>query len=159
MLNSTLTHLSMETPAGLGFVVFYYPALAVLNTVGWLILLVLFRHLLRNDAGALIMLWLATSFVGLGSGGFLVDYPVALISLGFLILVFRRVGALALVAGFVYYYMIMRLPLKFNLNQWYALRSTAGLLLLVAIGAYGFWTALAGKPLFGSFLAEEEAVA
>jgi hypothetical protein len=50
-------------------------------------------------------------------------------------------------------------PLTFDLSAWYATRSVVTLLLLFGLAAWGFHLALAGKPMFGTAIAEEERAA
>jgi hypothetical protein len=131
---------------------------AVMYALGWATMLVLFRLLLRRDMLALAGLLLAMSLVGVGGGNPLVEYVVAVAALWIMVLVLWRVGILALAASFFAYYVLLGTPLTFDLSVWYGLRSYAVLLVLAAIGFWGFYVALAGKSLFGSALLEEAEV-
>jgi hypothetical protein len=46
-------------------------------------------------------------------------------------------------------------PLTLDFTAWFAPRSTLFLLILLSIAAWGFYTSLGGKPVFGNLMYEE----
>ncbi|HEY0592331.1 MAG TPA: hypothetical protein VGF40_11230, partial [Thermoanaerobaculia bacterium] len=153
-----LTHASQDSPLGFGFVLLDVLALAIIFALGWVALVLLLRLLLRNDPAAFVLLLVIASFAGIGDKS-LAAYLIGLAVLAPLVIVFRRVGVVALAAGFYFYYTLYFTPMTPDVSAWYAGRGFVLLAVLASIGCWAFTTALAGKPIFGSLFAEPETAA
>ncbi len=112
----------------------------------------------RCDPTSLTSLVLLSSFAGIGDKT-LPAYLIGLAVLAPLVIVFRRVGAVALAAAFYFYYTLFFTPMTPDVSAWYAGRGFVVLAVLASIGCWAFVTALAGKPIFGSLFAEPETAA
>ena len=62
--------------------------------------------------------------------------------------VFLRFGLLPIVVGSVFIDATLNLPLTFDLGAWWSTPTWLVLLLCLGIAGWGFWTALAGRPVF-----------
>ncbi len=144
---------------GMGYLIAFYTSVTVLAVLSTLVMC-LFGHLLTRRDWATIAFALVLSSLGFtGSGINLQDATtalVAVVSSAVTVVALFRLGLLsALVATFA----TLLLPLAppaLDVAAWYSGR---GLLLvgpLVALALYGFWTALAGRPLFGDPLQAEK---
>ncbi len=148
---------SMQSPVGAIQLVTNAFALAVAWSVAWLTLLVVFRLLFRSDAAAYIAVWISVCMVSLSGGAPL--YRFVIILLGFapgIFYVLPRHGLFALAATVFFRQVLLNMPATYNMSAWYSLRSTAFLLLLIGVAGYGFYISLAGKPLFGAAMLEEQ---
>ena len=110
--------------------------------------LFLLRLLLRKDwlaASVLVLLGTATN-----TGG---EYPlvsyifIAVIWIS-IVLVLKRFGLLALVVGSVVQNVLIVFPTTSHLSRWYAAPGLAGVAIIALAAGYGFYTALAGQPIF-----------
>jgi hypothetical protein len=63
-------------------------------------------------------------------------------------------GLLRLVVALFCLFTLIEAPLTLNLSAWYAPRALPVVLAIAAVAAYGFRTALAGKPVLGRLLDE-----
>jgi serine/threonine-protein kinase len=110
--------------------------------------LFLLRLLLKRDwIAATILVLIAT---GTNSPG---EYPVlTYVTLGIIwisiVLMLKRVGLLALVVGLVVQNVLVVFPTTSHLSRWYANAGLTGIIVIAALLAYGFFTGLAGRPLF-----------
>jgi hypothetical protein len=59
-----------------------------------------------------------------------------------------RFGLLAIILGSTVCDLLLQLPLTFNLTAWYGYVTLLTLFVTVGVAFWGFWTALAGRPLF-----------
>ncbi len=98
--------------------------------------------------------WIAAFVVvlvgaGTNTGG---DYPIvtfiasAILWLA-IVLVLLRFGLLVSIVGLVIQNVLQVFPITSHFSQWYAGAGLAGILVIAAVGAYGFYTGLAGKPI------------
>jgi hypothetical protein len=77
-----------------------------------------------------------------------VTLPVTVIWMGLVLLVLLRFGLLALIATEMTVNFLWSSPLTLDVSRWYFGYSLVVLLLVAALAAWGFRTALAGRPLF-----------
>jgi hypothetical protein len=84
------------------------------------------------------------------------SFVSGLVWLGFAVFVVIRFGLLAGLANFVIYSLLTRFPLTTEWSAWYAGISLVGILLIAALALYGFYTSLAGRPVFGGAVLDEE---
>jgi serine/threonine protein kinase len=150
-----LTHISMQTPHGIIYTFTYFTSMGITYALGWVALVLLFRLIVRNNTAAFVMLVLVMGAVTISDAP-RIEYPLSLLMLTPLAFVMRRVGVLALATAFMAQFGLDSVPLTLDLTQWFALRSSAVLLIFALLGAWAFRVALAGKPAFGSMMAEEE---
>jgi serine/threonine protein kinase len=111
-------------------------------------LLFVLRQVVKRD-------WLAAIIVVLigaatNQGG---EYPVMTYSLLAIIwlsilLVLIRFGMLTLVVGLVVQNVLTVFPTTAHLSRWYASSGLTGIVVILGLALYGFYTSLAGKPLF-----------
>ncbi len=143
----------IETTALLGVrpsigALLFYILSFLLYTLLIFFFLFLLRLVFRRDwIGAIILVLIAA---GTNSGG---EYPV-LTYLYFVIiwfsivLVLKKVGLLALIAGLVVQNVLVVFPMTSHLSRWYANAGLTGIAVITALLIYGFFTGLAGRPLF-----------
>ncbi len=85
--------------------------------------------------------------------------PVALmtglITTGLAVVLLIRFGLLVVVAADVFTNFLGNFPLTTQGSMWYASLSLAGILLMVSMAFYGFYTSLGGRPIFGGAVLEE----
>jgi len=83
------------------------------------------------------------------------EYPiVTFVLLGIIwlsiVLVLKRVGLLAIVVGLVVQNVLVVFPMTFHLSRWYATAGLTGIVVILALTIYGFFTALAGQRIFSA---------
>jgi hypothetical protein len=126
---------------------------AVVVGLSAVFVLLLLRLLLRRE-------WLAVSgFVLLTSVAFMIaseHWWITLASNAVLnalfTLLLMRAGLLATVVAFYVSGLFIVFPVTWELSRWYAGGGVAALLVLALLTAFGFTTALAGRPAFGTAL-------
>jgi hypothetical protein len=130
---------------------------SLLLGLGFLLILLLLAMLLRRDKVATVVLWLLyTVGLGLAMNESPVDFLYFGLAAAMHIFLMMRFGLLAfLVAHFTLLHSEMH-PFTTDFSAWYASYSHLALLTLLIIAAYGFYTALAGQPLFKRNLLEAE---
>jgi hypothetical protein len=153
-LRGVLNHISMSKPLAVGYNLNYFN-LAVLYSLGWLMLYAMLKRLIRKEPATLMALWVLVALVNITRDP-LLDFAVGLLIMAPLMIAFRRVGVLALATSFVFLYVVQWTPLTTDFSQWYALRAAMIVLALVGIAIFAFRVALAGKPAFGALSMEEE---
>ncbi|MGE5358092.1 MAG: protein kinase domain-containing protein [Bacteroidales bacterium] len=124
--------------------------------LAWLFILFLLRTLLRSEWAAAVLL-----IVILAAGDILPSDSPVLTGLGSVLayaaflFVLTRVGLLALVAGFAVVAILQSFPVTTHLSTWYSGIGMVGVLLILGVTAYGFYTSLGGQPLFGRLSLED----
>jgi hypothetical protein len=124
------------------------------TVLGATLLLFLLRLILRKDWLAYLVAGLLLSIAGLGfAGSEQVSIPLALLRAvlcnGLILFVLVRYGLLAAMAVFYTANVMFDFPLSLDFSHWYAGGCLAALLVILGIAAYGAYTALAGRPIFG----------
>jgi serine/threonine protein kinase len=156
--SSVLGGESFATPAGIVSSVANSATTGVTWAMIWVSLLVLFRLALRRDLAAAVALAVALALPGLlipEAASLIMSFAVVPL----LVWLLYRFGILAIAATVTVRFILYGAPLTFDLSAWYATRSVVTLLLLFGLAAWGFHLALAGKPMFGTAIAEEERAA
>jgi hypothetical protein len=126
----------------------FYILFFVLYSLLIFFLLFLLRLILRKDWIAALVLVLVGA--GTNTGG---EYPVAtFIFVAFIwvsiVLVLKKFGLLALVVGSVVQNVLIVFPTTSHLSRWYSNAGLAGIVVIALAAAYGFYTSLAGQPIF-----------
>jgi hypothetical protein len=123
---------------------------ALVESLGVLVLLLLFRLLLRNRWLADAVLVVALSFILLfWDDPFWVYWPLAVCRAVLWIALATRVGLLAFATGLFFWYTLL-MPINVQSPNFYAGRSLAVLLFLAALAVWGFVTALGGRAGFAA---------
>ncbi|HJW13981.1 MAG TPA: protein kinase [Thermoanaerobaculia bacterium] len=122
------------------------PAVTMLLAVAFALLFLIIRVLLKKEwlaAAAFLLLWASPSFL---TGGWIAGLFGLAVSAAFLV-AFLRFGLLILVFAFFFGH-FLQFPLTTDSSAWYAGMSLFLLFVLAALAVYGFWIALAGRPIF-----------
>jgi serine/threonine-protein kinase len=141
--------------SGLGVMAFgtvFAASISVLDPLWALVVVLLVHFLVRRRTWSAVLAWLLAVLVATFTAG----DPAAMVSAalyssigtGILLFILVRFGLLAgMVATFVGF-VLMDLPATLDLSAWYADRAGFGVLVVVALLAWGFRTALAGQAVF-----------
>lgn len=121
-----------------------------------LFLLLLLVTVLRRERLAFGVLWLLLATVNILIGQVhILMIPFAATSAFLAVFVLYRFGLLAAVAAIFFAHLWVFYPMTTELTAWYATDFTIALAICVALAVYGFYTSLAGQPLFGGKLLED----
>lgn len=121
-----------------------------------LFMLLLFVVVLRSERVALVTLWLLiTVLTALISEASAFMVPFTALSAFLVLFVLRRFGWLTLSAAAFFSHLGIFYPITSELTAWYATSFTIALVICVALAVYGFYTSLAGQPLFSGNLLQE----
>ncbi len=116
--------------------------------IGCGVVILLLRLLLRHDWLAvigfvLIVLALRTA----GFKGSAVSVAFQLAGICFFTFALVRWGLLAMVSAAVFMGLNLQFPATYNFSNWYSIGALVGPVLAIAWAGFGFWVALAGRPL------------
>jgi hypothetical protein len=121
-----------------------------------LFLLLLFVLVLRRERLAQLAVWILTTLVAsLLAQISPIMIPFSAIGALLLVLVLYRFGLLAMISALFLFHLWVFFPITTEFTAWYATDFTIGLAICVALSAYGFYTSLAGQPLFSGKLLED----
>jgi hypothetical protein len=133
---------------------------ALQGAMGLLLLIVLFRILLRNRWAAIIAMWLLWSTVQtLGSADPSIDWIFHLLTNAVFLFVLIRLGLLAGIATLWFVLLALSIPFTVDFSSWYAVYSLIAVAVLVAVALYSFYISLAGRPLVRDEVLDSEAPA
>jgi hypothetical protein len=127
----------------------------VMMYLGIFVLILVMRIVLRKA-------WLATAifalFVMTVVSDVFTDEPIELVADALAVVVFVtcivRFGLLSTLVLAFYITLLWSFPTTFDFSAWYAGTGLVGILIALALPAYGFWISLAGQPIFRDQLAE-----
>ena len=124
-------------------------ATALYMPMAWLFLVLLLRVLLRRQwlAVAVAVASVVLSSVAESSNPVLFSLFLT-VAFGIFLFILLRVGLLAGVCWVLSMYASADVVLTADMSSWFAGRSLFTLLAVAALAAYGFYTSLAGRPLF-----------
>ena len=115
-----------------------------------LFLLLLFMTVLRRERLAFGILWLLLATVNVLIGQVhVLMIPFAALSAFLATFVLYRFGLLAAVVALFFAHLWVFFPMTTELSAWYATDFLMALTICVALVIFGFYTSLAGQPLFG----------
>jgi hypothetical protein len=119
------------------------------------LLLLFLRLLLRKNwlavAGAVLLLSIGgLGFTGAQQVSIYIALARAVLANGLLVFVAVRFGLFAAVACGFAGSVILDFPMILEFSRWYAGNTLAALLVILALATYGFYTSLAGHPIFGA---------
>jgi hypothetical protein len=117
--------------------------------------LFLTRILLRSRWLAIAATGLVLVVINMGGENLSVEFPIALVIAALTLIVLLRFGLLALAVSQFTFFFLMHFPYTFDFSRWYAGRSLFALLIVLGLALFGFRTALAGQPMFGSAVLDD----
>jgi serine/threonine-protein kinase len=130
-----------------GFCVFQ----AVLNALGLLFLLFMFRLVLRRDwlmaLGFVVLL--STRIAGNDPTGVAINFAFQVAWALVIVAILTRFGLLAFAVAWAFERVLEMTPLTTDLSAWHAGPTVAGLVVLIALAAVAVKVALAGKSMLG----------
>jgi hypothetical protein len=122
---------------------------SMLTILSLVMLLLFLRMILRKTWIAIVAFWVLAMI-----GGSPEEMPFAIhlvtgtILVALQLAILFRVGFLAYIAAFTIAGMLEALPLTFAFTSWYGTVTPLALIVVLGMGIWGFWTSLAGRPLF-----------
>jgi len=112
-------------------------------------MILILRLLMRRTWIAVTVVTVLTGVLLNPGTGHPILYLATFVVLGSIFwVVFFRVGLLPVILGASISDLLRTLPLTYDLSAWYGYVTVLTLFVTVGVGAWGFWTALAGRPLF-----------
>jgi eukaryotic-like serine/threonine-protein kinase len=121
---------------------------AVLQSFIVLFFLLLLYMILRRERIAALVLWsIAATALSLTQES-LVGVPFACLGAGMVVWVLFRYGLLALIVAIYFVHLVIFFPITSDFSAWYATDFVLALLIALTLAAFGFYTSLAGEPLF-----------
>ena len=121
-----------------------------------LFLLLLFVLVLRRERLALLAVWILLTLVATLLAQITpIMIPFSAMGALLLVLVLYRFGLLAMISALFLFHLWVFFPITTEFTAWYATDFTIGLAICVALAVYGFYTSLAGQPLFGGKLLQD----
>ena len=128
--------------------VFAYSWVWVLYTLAIFFALFLLRLLAKKDWIAALVIVFLGAITNTGGDYFWATFIASALIWTSIYLVLRRFGLLALVVVMVVQNMLATLPVTSHLSRWYASGAIAGMVTIVAIALFAFYSAMAGQPIF-----------
>ena len=121
-----------------------------------LLLLLLFVAVLRRERFAVVGLWLLmTLLVTLVARANMMMVPFLALGAFLVVFALKRYGLLTLISTLFFYALGVFYPMTTELTAWYATDFTIGLVICIALAAFGFYTSLGGQKLLSGKLLEE----
>jgi serine/threonine-protein kinase len=120
-----------------------------------LFFLLLLYIILRKDRLAALALWLIMALALSLTGSATAGLPFAWLSAFLILWVLYRYGLLALISAIFFLHLIIFYPITSDFFAWYAGDFVLALLISLGLAVYGFYTSLAGQPLFRGAIPEE----
>jgi serine/threonine-protein kinase len=111
-------------------------------------LLFLLRLLVRKDWIAALIVVLVGAGTNTSGEDAVPTFLAAAVIWISIVLVLKKFGLLALIVGFVVQNILSVFPTTSHMSRWYSSAGLAGIVVIALAAAYGFYTALAGQPLF-----------
>ena len=130
--------------------VLQYTWIFVLYSLLIFFLLFLVRLVVKKDWIAAIVIVFLGAATNTGGDYAIATFVAAAIVWLSIYLVLRRFGLLTVIVGLVVQNVLVVFPVTSHFSRWYASGALAGIFAIAALAAYGFHTALAGKPVFGA---------
>jgi hypothetical protein len=106
--------------------------------------------LLRRRPLAIGVLWAFSFALNAGRENALLEIPAGVLAAALIVVALLRFGFVGLGAHFVARQMLASVPLTLDLSAWYAGYGLFFVLVVLALAAWGFWSARGGGPLFGT---------
>ena len=113
-----------------------------------LFFLLLLYMILRRERLAAIALWLIVSVALSLTLESAAGVPFSWLAGAMIVWLLYRYGLLALIVSLYFVHLLIFFPLTSNFSAWYAADFVLALLIALALAGFGFYTSLAGEPLF-----------
>jgi serine/threonine-protein kinase len=120
-----------------------------------LFFLLLLYIILRRERLAAVAVWVIMSVALSLTHETLVGVPFAALAALLVIVVLYRYGLLALISAIFILHWLIFFPVTRDLSAWYAADFVLTLIISLALVGFGFYTSLAGEPLFRGALGDE----
>lgn len=111
--------------------------------------------ILRRERVAAVVLWAIMAVALSLTNETVVGVPFAGLSALMVIWVLYRHGLLALIASLFFMHLLIFFPITSDFSAWYAGDYVLALLIALALAGFGFYTSLAGQPLFRATLPDD----
>lgn len=113
-----------------------------------LFFLLLLYIILRRERLAALALWLIAATALSLTQETAAGVPFACLAAAMVVWVLYRYGLLALVVAIYFLHLMIFFPITSEFSAWYATDFVLALLIALALAGFGFYTSLAGEPLF-----------
>jgi hypothetical protein len=110
---------------------------------------------LRRERLAALALWLIASVALSLTYDSIAAVPFAFIGAFLVMWVLYRYGLLALISSLFFLHLIIFYPVTSDFSAWYAADFVLALIICLALAGFGFYTSLAGEPLFRGSLPDD----
>jgi Protein kinase domain len=126
----------------------FYTLFFLLYSLLIFFLLFLLRLAVRKDWIAALVVVLVGAGTNTGGEDPTSTFIAAAVIWGSIVLVLRKFGLFTLVVGLVVQNILVVFPTTSHFSRWYSSAGLAGIVVIALAAAFGFYTALAGQPLF-----------
>lgn len=113
-----------------------------------LFFLLLLYIILRRERVAAIVLWLIVSTALSLTTESAAGVPFSCLAAALVVWALYRYGLLVLIVALYFLHLLIFYPVTPNFSAWYATDFVLALLIAIALAGFGFYTSLAGEPLF-----------
>ena len=120
----------------------------VLQSFILLFFLLLLYMVLRRERIAAVVLWLITATALSLTQETIAAAPFAGLAAAMVVWVLYRYGLLALIVTIYFVHLMVFYPITSDFSAWYATDFVLALIIALALAGFGFYTSLAGEPLF-----------
>jgi serine/threonine-protein kinase len=120
-----------------------------------LFFLLLLYIILRRERLAAGVVWLIGTIALSLTHDTALGVPFSCVAVFLLVWVLYRYGLLALVSTIFFLHLVIFFPITSDFSAWYAADFVLALLISLALAGYGFYTSLAGQPLFRASLPDD----
>ena len=121
----------------------------IMNSVGFLTVLVILWRLTRSKTAAIIVLGFLGISIHLIGENLPVEFASQLVRSVLVIICLTRFGLLSLAFALWSFDTLLYSPVTWEISRWYAGRGAAAMLVVLALALYGFRTSLGGRPMLG----------
>ncbi len=128
---------------------------ALLQSFILLFFLLLMYIILRRERLAAVAVWLIMTVALSLTHETLIAVPFAALTALLVIVVLYRFGLLALISAIFFLHLMIFFPITSDFSAWYAADFVVTLIISLAVVVFGFYTSLAGEPLFRGSLPDD----
>lgn len=128
---------------------------ALLQSFILLFFLLLMYIILRRERLAAVVVWLIMTVALSLTHETLYALPFTALAASLVIVVLYRYGLLALISAIFFLHLIIFFPVTSDFSAWYAADYVLALIISFALAVFGFYTSLAGEPLFRGALPDD----
>ncbi|HEX6649414.1 MAG TPA: serine/threonine-protein kinase, partial [Pyrinomonadaceae bacterium] len=124
---------------------------------GFLLLFIwlLFYIILRRERLAAVAVWVVLAVALSLTHETVAGLPFSLGAAFMAVFVLYRYGLLALISTIFFVHLVIFYPITSDLSAWYAADFVLALIVSLAVAGFGFYTSLAGQPLFRGALPDD----